>query len=185
MKEIDWLAVGRKDYAEYMAQRKHKALLKAKPSKRMKPETRQLIIVTQKRAKEAQKYRTNVQYKLGRLFRRRMLSALMSQNITKTFQSHVRLLGCTVEEAQKHIEAKFEPWMSWENHGPQSWHIDHVKPLSAFDLTDPVQAAEACHYTNLQPLHWRDNIVKGGVRKYPARKRDSVPVCHKKGKKAT
>lgn len=73
--------------------------------------------------------------------------------------SAVQLLGCSGEHARAHIERQFAPGMSWENWG--AWHIDHRRPLSAFDLHDPVQLAAACHYTNLQPLWAAANISKG------------------------
>jgi hypothetical protein len=78
--------------------------------------------------------------------------------------SAVRDLGCTIEFLKDWLESKFTPEMTWENYGPV-WHIDHVKPLTAFDLTDPEQAKAACHYTNLQPLPASENIRKGGVTK--------------------
>ena len=40
--------------------------------------------------------------------------------------------------------------------------MDHIKPLCAFDLTEPEQQALAFHYTNLQPLWASDNMRKGG-----------------------
>jgi hypothetical protein len=43
----------------------------------------------------------------------------------------------------------------------RGWHIDHIRPLASFDLSDPFQFKEACHYTNLQPLWWMDNLIKG------------------------
>ena len=48
--------------------------------------------------------------------------------------------------------------MSWDNYG--EWHIDHIMPLSTFDLTNPDQLKEACKYTNLQPLWAEDNLHK-------------------------
>jgi hypothetical protein len=75
--------------------------------------------------------------------------------------SFVRDLGCSVQELKSHIESKFTLEMSWDNWGPKTWHIDHIKPLSSFDLTDRDQFLEACHYTNLQPLYWEDNLSKG------------------------
>jgi hypothetical protein len=50
--------------------------------------------------------------------------------------------------------------MSWDNWGTHGWHIDHIIPLSSFDLTDREQFLKACHYTNLQPLWAADNIRK-------------------------
>ncbi len=49
--------------------------------------------------------------------------------------------------------------MSWDNYG--EWHIDHIVPLSSFDLTDKSQVNKVCHYTNLQPLWAIDNLRKG------------------------
>lgn len=69
------------------------------------------------------------------------------------------LLGYTFEEARAHIESQFTKGMSWENYG--EWEIDHIKPVSSFDLTDPVQQKECFNYKNLQPLWWWDNIAKG------------------------
>jgi hypothetical protein len=71
------------------------------------------------------------------------------------------LLGCTFEEARAHIEAQFQPGMTWENYSPATWHIDHIKPLKSFDLFDPAQQKLAFHFTNLQPLWAQDNLSKG------------------------
>lgn len=75
--------------------------------------------------------------------------------------SSKHLLGCAVEKARNHIESQFKEGMTWENHGKFGWHIDHIKPCASFDLTDPEQQRQCFHYTNLQPLWWRDNLSKG------------------------
>jgi hypothetical protein len=49
--------------------------------------------------------------------------------------------------------------MSWSNHGT-IWEIDHIKPVSSFDLTDEDQQKQCFHYTNLQPLTKKENRTK-------------------------
>lgn len=75
--------------------------------------------------------------------------------------SLLKLLGCTYEEFKRHMESKFIRGMSWENYGKYGWHVDHIKPLSAFDLSKGDELKKAWHYTNLQPLWAEDNLSKG------------------------
>ncbi|AHM03043.1 hypothetical protein roselon_00603 [Roseibacterium elongatum DSM 19469] len=51
--------------------------------------------------------------------------------------------------------------MSWENRG--EWHVDHVRPLASFDLSDPGQQAQAFHFSNTRPLWAGDNLSKGSL----------------------
>ena len=62
-------------------------------------------------------------------------------------------LGCTHQQARDHIEKQFKRGMNWGNHG--DWEIDHIIPLSRFDLTRQDEMHRAMHFTNLQPL-WRE-----------------------------
>lgn len=71
-----------------------------------------------------------------------------------------KLIGCDAYSLCLILEAQFLPGMTWENYG-SAWHVDHIIPLSAYDLTDPSQQREAFHYTNLQPLWAHDNMAKG------------------------
>jgi hypothetical protein len=73
-------------------------------------------------------------------------------------KSILKVIDCTLEELMAHIESKFLEGMTWDNHG--KWHVDHIKPLSAFENPeDP----EAWARYNLQPMWAVDNIRKGGM----------------------
>ena len=75
--------------------------------------------------------------------------------------SAVRDLGCSIDELKSYLESRFQQGMSWDNWGTYGWHIDHIKPLSRYNLCIPEELKEACHYSNLQPLWAKDNLKKG------------------------
>jgi len=101
--------------------------------------------------------KTNVQYKLKKRLRCRLYYAVKGNQKTG---SAISDLGCSIDELKIYLESKFQLGMTWDNWGFEGWHIDHIKPLSSFDLTDRNQFLQACHYTNLQPLWAKDNISK-------------------------
>ncbi len=105
---------------------------------------------------EKNRIKNDIQFKLKKLLRKRFHNALKGNFKSG---SAVKDLGCTIPELKTYLESKFHPDMNWHNHG--EWHIDHINPLSSFDLTDRQQFLEACHYTNLQPLWAIDNLSKG------------------------
>lgn len=73
-------------------------------------------------------------------------------------QSAMKNLGCNISEFLAHLESKFTEGMTWQNYG--KWEIDHIIPLSSFDLTNPNELIKACHFSNMQPLWKADNIRK-------------------------
>jgi hypothetical protein len=74
--------------------------------------------------------------------------------------SSVKDLGCSIKEFKEYIEKQFKDGMNWNNWCKDGWHIDHIKPLNSFNLTDREDLLKAVHYTNLQPLWARDNFNK-------------------------
>jgi hypothetical protein len=101
---------------------------------------------------------TNTQFRLECALRIRINKVI---NRGYKVGSAVDDLGCTSTELKAYLESKFEAGMSWENWSQYGWHIDHIKPLSSFNLEDREEFLEACNYTNLQPLWAEDNLKKG------------------------
>lgn len=103
------------------------------------------------------RYRTNIQHNLAVSLRNRLYMALKRGDKTG---SAVDDLGCSIKEFKKYLESKFTDGMNWKNKGRGGWHLDHIIPLSSFDLTNRDEFLEACHYTNIQPLWEKDNLIK-------------------------
>ena len=69
------------------------------------------------------------------------------------------LIGCSWKYLKNHIEKQFKPKMKWSNYG--KWHIDHIKPMSQYDLRKVDEQYKCCNYKNLQPLWAKENLSKG------------------------
>lgn len=76
--------------------------------------------------------------------------------------SCLNLIGCDLETFKHYIENKFQPGMSWLNHGngEGKWNIDHIIPLVAFDLHDLEHQKIAFHYLNLRPIWFIENMKR-------------------------
>lgn len=103
------------------------------------------------------------QYLLARRIRSRIRAVL---KFKKKPGSAIKDMGCSLIELKVHLESQFHGGMSWSNYGQSGWHIDHITPLSTFDLTDRGQFLKAVHYTNLQPLWAVDNLKKGNKKDF-------------------
>ncbi len=80
--------------------------------------------------------------------------------------SSKELLGCSIDECREYIESMFMKEMSWSNHG-EIWELDHIQPVSSFDLTNIEEQYKCFNYTNLQPLFKNTYIAEGfGYKNY-------------------
>lgn len=104
-------------------------------------------------------YDTNTQFKLSVILRQRLQGALKRVSVTKSC-SAILLIGCSINELRFHIESLWRPGMNWKNHTQDGWHIDHIIPCAAFDLTKPEEQRKCFHWSNLQPLWAKDNLSK-------------------------
>lgn len=104
------------------------------------------------------KKKSNELYRL-KLNVRSRIRQFMKQRGYKKDSKTFEIIGCTPEELKIHLEKQFTDGMSWENYGYYGWHIDHRIPLDSGKSEEEIY--KLCHYTNLQPLWWGDNLFKG------------------------
>lgn len=147
---------GRKSYSRHAEQRRADARayrLKLKEDSVKSALHRQKVNLRKKT-----RYNTDIFFLI-----RRRLSGRIRMAISKEYRSGsaLNLLGCSVSELKQYLQSNWLPGMSWENYGLRGWHIDHKKPCASFDLTSLEQQRACFHYSNLQPLWWRDNLSKG------------------------
>lgn len=69
-----------------------------------------------------------------------------------------KIIGYSRDCLVRHIESKFTEGMSWDNYG--EWHIDHIKPVSAFIREGETRPCVVNALENLQPLWAADNLSK-------------------------
>ena len=82
----------------------------------------------------------------------------MKKNNLKFDFSHKEVLGCSLEELEKHLTDQFTKGMNMDNYG--KWEVDHIKPVSKFDFMIRDNFFKCFNYKNLQPLWKEDNMKK-------------------------
>jgi hypothetical protein len=108
----------------------------------------------------ANRAKTDHEFAMKLRLRSRVSAAVRRGRATKSAKT-MDLIGCTTKDLCAHIQSQFVDGMTWENAGRYGWHIDHIIPCAAFDLTDPKQQRMCFHYTNLRPLWGSENMNKG------------------------
>jgi HNH endonuclease. len=114
----------------------------------------------QRKKRNKERLANDENYKIACYLRSRMGKAIKGG---PKVGSAVDDLTCSIDEFKVKMARFFEPGMSWANrgNGPGKWHLDHIIPLSAFDLTNEEQFKSAAHYSNYQPLWSEENLSKG------------------------
>jgi hypothetical protein len=103
--------------------------------------------------KNRERYQSNPMEKLKQNYRNNIRKYIDRKRIPS-----ISILGCDWNTLKNHLESQFQEGMNWENHTQFGWHIDHIIPLASAKNEEELYKLN--HYTNLQPLWWRDNIIK-------------------------
>nr|QBK88752.1 MAG: uncharacterized protein LCMiAC01_04340 [Mimivirus LCMiAC01] len=107
--------------------------------------------------KYTNKRNNDVIYKIIDNLSRRACKYLKKINVKRNM-THIQLIGCSSIDLKKYLQSKFLDNMNYSNYG--KWEVDHIKPISLYDLQYLEQIKECFNYKNLQPL-WRiDNRKK-------------------------
>lgn len=86
----------------------------------------------------------NVNYRLKKSLAARLRSVLKKENCTMNY------IGCNIQYLKMWFEYNFTQDMSWDNYGSY-WSIDHIIPVSKFDLTNEDEKMKCWNWSNLVP----------------------------------
>jgi hypothetical protein len=108
--------------------------------------------------KSARKYLSITQNRLSQCVAASIRRSLKGKGYIGNWEA---LLGYTIDELKKHLEALFKKGMSWDNYG--KWHIDHIIPINFFQFNDVgnTEFRMCWRLENLQPLWAKENLSKG------------------------
>ena len=106
--------------------------------------------------------RNRIRNNLGLKLRYSISARINSQINNKNFEHCFDILGYSVGDLIKHLESKFREGMSWDNYGRNGWHIDHIVPISKFNISvkESPDFKRCWGLNNLQPLWAHDNYTK-------------------------
>lgn len=106
--------------------------------------------------KQRIKRQNNTLLRLKQNLHHRVYLALKNNNCSYNSKE---LIGCDIEEYWKYLKPLMKEGMTKENYG-SIWHIDHIKPVSLFNLKILQEQRKAFNYKNTQPMFGVENIRK-------------------------
>lgn len=101
----------------------------------------------------ANRIKTDSIYKLKQNVKSYIHIQLKNQNKKKSYRT-INYIGCTMDF--------FQDWLIFnnKNYNSTEYHMDHVVPLSLFDLNKQEEINIAFHWTNIQVLPKKENLEK-------------------------
>jgi hypothetical protein len=106
------------------------------------------------RDKNRERTKTDARYKFI-VNQRRRISLALGHKQKKT----IEYLGCNSDEFFQWMSCQLDGELTLENHG-EKWHIDHVIPISNFNLEKEDEVSLALNWRNTMPLPTHENLKK-------------------------
>ncbi len=110
------------------------------------------------------KYRINIIRNLRRHYNWLVRSGMKTEN-KQEIRIFEELVGCSQKDFIEYMEGQFKEGMTWDNYGNGGWTIDHIYPVSRFNLLERDDIFTCYHYRNMRPMWDKENFRKGN--KYP------------------
>lgn len=181
-KNKERVAARNREYRE-----KNKEKLKAKMRKsyrKNKIKRREYIEKNKEKIKDQRNKRLRQRRKEDPLYRMSMnirtnLRYTLRKAKEKKQNRTFKYVGCTPEFLLARLQRQCK------ERGLNEYEVDHMMPVSSFDLRDPEQLRRAWHHSNLQALDPKDNLAKSNKVIYDMKwseKRDQWLIRNEQGK---
>lgn len=103
--------------------------------------------------------------------KRRMLGLLKRDKIASCIRNSIKnghkssyvfnCTGYTIDELKVNLERQFTKKMTWDKFLKGEIHIDHIIPISKFDMENQDDVKACWALSNIRPMWAKDNIAKG------------------------
>ncbi|CAB4163469.1 hypothetical protein UFOVP814_28 [uncultured Caudovirales phage] len=129
-------------------------------------ENREALLARQRASNKkqyAEQYRQDLKFTLTHRLRALVRVSLKENRKSKRL---VELLGFSVDELRSHLERQFTKGMDWSGYLSGKIHVDHIVPISNFDITSAdCEEFKACwSLSNLRPMWASENWSKSDKR---------------------
>ncbi len=124
----------------------------------------------QRKKRRLERFANEPEYEKRLRLRCNMANAInKSLNRKKNGASWEQLTGYTLDDLIRHLEKQFQPGMTWKNHKYDGWQIDHIIPISVFNISSSadIDFKRCWALKNLRPLWGLENLSKRAKIEYP------------------
>lgn len=115
-------------------------------------------VAEQIRKRRKERLKSDPKFRIRKSISDRIRQELKYKGQRKSYMT-LKYVDCTLDFLKSYLEVQFREGMNWDNYG-SVWHVDHIIPITYFDLLNIKEHVKAFHYSNLQPLFVKENLSK-------------------------